>query len=116
MKKLLEIEERIVKRNGKYFVVSEDGKKNLGGPYDSREQAVNRLGQVEHFKNKENLIFEVQSFKTEVIEREDKSKGIKIFGTALSEGISRNKRNYTIGNLKENDGQMFNFIVRHRED
>ena len=62
MKKSFEIEERIVKRNGEYFVVSEDGKRNLGGPYDSREQAVKRLRQVEFFKNKESLVFEVQNF------------------------------------------------------
>lgn len=42
----------IVKENGKYYVKSESGDKNLGGPYSSHEDAVARLKQVEWFKNK----------------------------------------------------------------
>lgn len=42
----------IVKVKGGYKVVSENSKKNLGGPYKSREQAVKRLQQVEYFKHK----------------------------------------------------------------
>ena len=41
----------IVKRKGKWYVVSEAGK-NLGGPYDSRDEAKKRLRQVEWFKHK----------------------------------------------------------------
>ena len=41
----------IVKKKNGYFVVSK-GKKNLGGPYPSRIQALKRLKQVEFFKNK----------------------------------------------------------------
>lgn len=41
----------IVKQNGKYHVKSEDGSKNLGGPYDTHEEAVKRLRQVEFFKH-----------------------------------------------------------------
>ena len=41
----------IRKKNGKYYVMSEDGK-NLGGPYDTEEQAGKRLQQVEYFKHK----------------------------------------------------------------
>lgn len=33
-----------------WHVYSEDGEKHLGGPYDSKREAVNRLRQVEHFK------------------------------------------------------------------
>lgn len=33
-------------------VVSEDGKKNLGGPYPTLAEAKKRLGQVEFFKHK----------------------------------------------------------------
>jgi hypothetical protein len=40
----------IVKEKGKWYVKSEEGK-NLGGPYDSKEEAMKRLKQVEHFKN-----------------------------------------------------------------
>ena len=42
----------IKKVKGGYKVVSEDGKKNLGGPYKTRQQAVKRLRQVEYFKHK----------------------------------------------------------------
>jgi hypothetical protein len=39
----------IRKRGGKWYVLSESGKK-LGGPYASKAQAVKRLKQVEYFK------------------------------------------------------------------
>lgn len=39
----------IVERGGKFYVQSEAGK-NLGGPYDTREEAEKRLAQVEAFK------------------------------------------------------------------
>lgn len=47
----------IVKKKDGYHVLSEskdkDGeRKNLGGPYKTREAAVKRLGQVEFFKHK----------------------------------------------------------------
>lgn len=41
----------IVKQDGKYYVKSEDGSKNLGGPYTSEEEAKARLAQVHYFKN-----------------------------------------------------------------
>ena len=46
-------ERRIVEEGGKYYVYSEDGKKKLGGPYDSREEADKRLAQVEYHKHKD---------------------------------------------------------------
>jgi hypothetical protein len=42
----------IVKRKDGYYVLSEKTRKNLGGPYKSRGEAVKRLGQVEFFKHK----------------------------------------------------------------
>lgn len=42
----------IVKQDGKYHVKSEDGSKNLGGPYNTKEEAVKRLQVVEYFKHK----------------------------------------------------------------
>jgi hypothetical protein len=42
----------IKKVSGGYKVVSEDGKKNLGGPYKTKEDAQKRLRQVEFFKHK----------------------------------------------------------------
>ena len=35
-----------------YKVVSENGKKNLGGPYKTKAEAAKRLRQVEYFKHK----------------------------------------------------------------
>jgi hypothetical protein len=40
----------IKKVKGGYKVLSENGKKNLGGPYKTREEAAKRLRQVEYFK------------------------------------------------------------------
>lgn len=40
----------IKKVKGGYKVLSENGKKNLGGPYKSKEEAEKRLRQVEFFK------------------------------------------------------------------
>jgi hypothetical protein len=42
----------IKKTSGGYKVTSEDGKKNLGGPYKSKAEAQKRLRQVEFFKHK----------------------------------------------------------------
>jgi hypothetical protein len=42
----------IVKSGKGYKVVSESAKKNLGGPYKSKAQAVKRLQQVEYFKRR----------------------------------------------------------------
>jgi hypothetical protein len=41
----------IVKRKAGYFVLSEATRRNLGGPYKTRAEAVKRLGQVEYFKH-----------------------------------------------------------------
>jgi len=41
----------IVKVKGGYQVVSEKGKKNLGGPYKTKAEAEKRLRQVEFFKH-----------------------------------------------------------------
>jgi hypothetical protein len=41
----------IVKRKEGYFVLSEKTRRNLGGPYKTRQEAVKRLRQVEYFKH-----------------------------------------------------------------
>ncbi|MBI2596068.1 hypothetical protein HYW46_05035 [Candidatus Daviesbacteria bacterium] len=41
----------IVKRQDGYYVVSKKSHKNLGGPYQTREEALKRLRQVEFFKH-----------------------------------------------------------------
>jgi len=42
----------IKKVAGGYRVLSEDGKKNLGGPYKTKKEAEKRLRQVEYFKHR----------------------------------------------------------------
>jgi len=41
----------IVKKKEGYFVISKKTKRNLGGPYKTREEALKRLRQVEFFKH-----------------------------------------------------------------
>lgn len=41
----------IVKRKDGYCVLSKNTRRNLGGPYKTREGAVKRLRQVEFFKH-----------------------------------------------------------------
>jgi hypothetical protein len=41
----------VKKVRGGYKVLSEDGKKNLGGPYKTKVEALKRLRQVEFFKH-----------------------------------------------------------------
>jgi len=40
----------IVKKKDGYYVLSEKTKRNMGGPYKTRKEAVKRLQQVEYFK------------------------------------------------------------------
>ncbi|KKW48049.1 MAG: hypothetical protein UY99_C0016G0009 [Parcubacteria group bacterium GW2011_GWA1_59_11] len=42
----------IVKRKNGYYVLSERTRRNLGGPYRTRGEAVKRLQQVEFFKRR----------------------------------------------------------------
>ncbi|MDP2599049.1 MAG: hypothetical protein Q8P49_04415 [Candidatus Liptonbacteria bacterium] len=42
----------IRKRKNGYYVLSEKTGRNLGGPYQTRGEAVRRLRQVEFFKHK----------------------------------------------------------------
>jgi hypothetical protein len=42
----------IKKVSGGYKVLSENGKKNLGGPYKTKKEAEKRLRQVEFFKRR----------------------------------------------------------------
>ncbi len=45
----------IKKVAGGYKVVSESGKKNLGGPYKTKKEAEKRPRQVEFFKHRKRL-------------------------------------------------------------
>lgn len=41
----------IVKKKDWYYVLSEKTRRNLGGPYKTRDEALKRLRQVEFFKH-----------------------------------------------------------------
>ena len=43
-------EGKVVKQSDGWHVISKEGK-NLGGPYKTKKEAVERLKEVEHFKN-----------------------------------------------------------------
>ncbi len=51
---------KIVEEGGKWYVKSEDGSKNLGGPYSSKGEAEKRLAQVEHFKHEDERGYHVE--------------------------------------------------------
>jgi hypothetical protein len=49
------VEDPMIKKvESGYKVVSENGKKNLGGPYKTKKEAEKRLRQVEFFKHKKS--------------------------------------------------------------
>ena len=49
---VFEVQTVIKKTAAGYLVLSHDGKKKLGGPYQTRAEALKRLRQVEFFKRK----------------------------------------------------------------
>ena len=57
--------EKIIKKSDGYYVTSEDGKKNLGGPYDTEDKAKRRLQQVHYFKNKDKKVNETEDRESE---------------------------------------------------
>ena len=61
----------IVKEGGKWYVKSEKGK-NLGGPYDSKLEAEDRLKEVEKFKHmKKNQLVTMKSTVSSLSVRND---------------------------------------------
>ncbi|KKL64403.1 hypothetical protein LCGC14_2165370, partial [marine sediment metagenome] len=50
------------------------------------------------------------------LEEKEGQKWVRVIGTALKVGKSKNGVNYRISNLKEADGSMFSVIVGHRVD
>ena len=64
----------------------------------------------------ENLKFNFVPEEFKVEERKEGASWIRIGGTALTEGVSRNKNVYTIENLKENDQREFKWLVGHPDN
>ena len=64
--------EKIVKKSDGYYVTSEDGEKNLGGPYDTEDKAKKRLQQVHYFKNKDKKVNEEDTPKQKTLNRKSK--------------------------------------------
>lgn len=56
---------KIVKEGDKWYVKTKDGKKSLGGPYDTEAEAKKRLAQVEYFKH--NQLVTMKSSVTPVV-------------------------------------------------
>jgi hypothetical protein len=50
----MDVQNKKVKEGDKWFVYSKDGKKKLGGPYDTEEEADERMKQVEGHKKTKN--------------------------------------------------------------
>lgn len=42
---------KVVQRKNSWFVMDHTGKKQLGGPYKTKDEAVKRLRQIEYFKH-----------------------------------------------------------------
>lgn len=65
---------KIMEKENKWYVYSEDGSKKLGGPYDTEEEAKKRLKQVESFKHNT-----IQNITTNIVGniRYDKMEGRK---------------------------------------
>ena len=74
------VEKRIVQQEGEYFVFSEDGSKKLGGPYKTKEEALMRLKEVEHFKNVNKLSNEEIA---SVLEKMDNNEFINIMNQMM---------------------------------
>ncbi len=74
------------------------------------------MKRIQQMKSFDKLIWEAQDLKFDIIESEGKSKVLKLSGTAMVEGKSRNGVNYRCKNFEENNGEMFNFLVGHRDD
>lgn len=47
----------IVKKNNKWYVYSENGKMKLGGPYDTKAEAQERLKEIEYYANRDASIW-----------------------------------------------------------
>lgn len=78
--------EKIVKKSDGYYVTSEDGKKNLGGPYD-KEGAEKRLQQVHYFKNKGKKVNEEDTPKQKAVNRRSKRDIAKLARDKGFEGL-----------------------------
>ena len=56
----------VVEKDGKFYVHSKTGK-SLGGPYDTKEEANKRLGQIHYFKNRGKKAMWMKSFNEELL-------------------------------------------------
>jgi Escherichia/Staphylococcus phage prohead protease len=97
---------KIVKKDDGYHVYSEDGKKHLGGPYKTEEEAKKRLEQIEYFKHKggksmiygpERRVFAAFEAELRVKSRENGSKVIEGYAAKfgkMSQILGEGKRQF----------------------
>lgn len=53
----------IKEKNGRYAVYNKEGTKKLSNWYDTKKEAVNRLREIEYFKNKPDNVLEFKNNK-----------------------------------------------------
>ncbi len=113
---VIKIPFNISKRGDKFVVIKSDTGKVMG-THDSSDKAKKQLAalniNIKESSNKLDFMTIVESTK---IEESDGHKWVRVKGTALKTGKSKNGVNYRISNLKEANGSMFSVIVGHQKD
>lgn len=104
----------IISKNGSFLVVKKEGGKVVG-THSTMDAAKKQLAAL-HANVKENTLDFMAIVESKELKTEGDKKWVEMKGTALKVGESRNKVNYRISNLQENDGKMFNVLVGHRKD
>lgn len=100
-------EGKIVKKDGKFYVMTEDGKKNLGGPYETREEALDRLKQVEHFKKED------EDKKKSKAEEEESVEAGDTYHNRLSPDSKHNKNHRKLPKKCRKCGSTKNIDLHH---
>lgn len=108
-----------IKKQGEKFLVVKKSDGKVIGTFDSREKALAQLKAIYANEGLNNLKINFVPESLKIIEAGQDPEGakwLKIGGTALVEGISRNANIYTFENLKENDGKGFKWLVGHPDE
>jgi hypothetical protein len=111
----------IKKEDGKFYVYDESGNKRLGGPYDSRDQAIKRLRQIEFFKKTKGTTEAILVYKEEqvdaIIERmiseEELTEAGDTYHNKLSPSSPHNKNHRKIPKKCRKCGSTKNIDLHH---
>ena len=114
---MIKIPYKVEKKGDKFVVVNKDTGKVMG-THPTRAAAVKQMRDL--YVNvpdaKENNLNFVAIIESKNLQEKDGDKWVVVEGVALKTGMSKNKVDYSINNLEENDGEMFNVLVGHRAD